>query len=174
MSKIRASTQVQASGTPDSTKFLRGDDTWAAPGGGFGSTRVYRSASLTLPDATWTAIGWDNEVRDELGIHDNSTNNDRFTIATTGRYRVTAQAGVASSSQMALRVMKNGSGGTRLAVILTAPATASEIVPQITTGTVDLTAGDYLNVWLIPFNTGGTTLDGPGADAAWCEVERIS
>lgn len=179
MSKINPEKQIAQRGATTGQALVWNGSGWV-PGSvstSTSSTRVYRSTSLTLADSTWVVIGFNNEVRDELSAHDNATNNSRVTVGTTGRYRITGCAGATSATQMALRVTKNGdpaSTGTRLAVVLTAPATASEIVAQVTTGTLDLTSGDYIELWIIAFKAGGTTLDSPGADSAWFEVERVA
>lgn len=42
---------LSATGTPSSTTFLRGDNTWATPAGGSGITRVIQSISLATTGA---------------------------------------------------------------------------------------------------------------------------
>lgn len=64
MSEIVASRQIAATGTPDNTKFLRGDDVWAVPtgGGGGGWTQVVAEdgssfADFTAASGTWASDG---------------------------------------------------------------------------------------------------------------------
>lgn len=58
-------------------------------GGGGGSdisARVYTTANQSIANATWTAINFGGEDYDTDTIHDNSTNNSRFTCKTSGKY----------------------------------------------------------------------------------------
>jgi hypothetical protein len=55
-SRIVPSTDLAAAGTPDSTKFLRGDNAWATPSGG-SIPQVYRGTVPALPTpGTWVTI----------------------------------------------------------------------------------------------------------------------
>lgn len=48
--------------------------------------RVYNSASLTIPNGSWTALTFDSERYDTDTIHDTVTNNSRLTCKTAGKY----------------------------------------------------------------------------------------
>lgn len=65
-------------------------------GGGSGSsgfTQLRKSATQNVATNSWTAITWDIEDYDTLGIHDNVTNNSRLTAVTAGIMKVSAHVG---------------------------------------------------------------------------------
>ena len=45
--QVDAPTDFSATGTPDATTFLRGDNVWAVPPGGTGVIDVYDEGALT-------------------------------------------------------------------------------------------------------------------------------
>lgn len=45
---------------------------------------VYRTTTQSISNTTFTVIGFDAEVVDGDGMHDNSTNNSRLTVVTAG------------------------------------------------------------------------------------------
>jgi hypothetical protein len=82
--------QLSATGTKDSTTFLRGDNTFASAGGA--NTPAFEaklSSSQSLSDATAAKIQFDTEVFDTDNCYDNSTNY-RFTPNVAGKYVVYA------------------------------------------------------------------------------------
>lgn len=60
----------------------------AMVGGYTEGARVYNSANISIPDATWTALTFDTERWDTDAIHDLITNPDRLTCKTAGKYLV--------------------------------------------------------------------------------------
>ncbi len=116
--------------------------------------RCYHSVATVSYSAGGTGSGslaWDNEVFDPEGMHDNSTNNERFTVPTTGTYRIQgaikySNYAVTGSGYVLLEIKKNGA--TTLHYILNAgntfPPAASGSLPY--TALVDLTAGDYITL----------------------------
>ena len=96
----------------------------AACGGG-GSTfyraRISRTAAQSIPDNTVTPIAFDTEActacSDSSNLHDNSTNNERFTIPAAAFCTVGGSVSFASNTGGAFRglyIYLNGSGGTLL------------------------------------------------------------
>ena len=83
--------QLTATGTKDSTTFLRGDNTFAVAGGD--NTPAFfatLSSNQSVTSATTTKVQFNTEVVDTDGNYDNSTNY-RFTPTTAGKYFVFVQ-----------------------------------------------------------------------------------
>ena len=103
---------LSATGTADSTTFLRGDNAWAEAGGdntpAFAATL---SATQTVSSSgTWTKVEFDSEIFDSDSCYDSSTNY-RFTPTTAGKYFVYGQAAVhyMTSTMLKVAILKNGS-----------------------------------------------------------------
>jgi len=111
--------KLSATGTKDSTTFLRGDNTFAVAGGtNTPSFFVYRStSSQTLSDDTYTKVQFNSEVFDTDNTFDNTTNY-RFTPGVSGKYFLSAVVGVTMDTQRTginaqISIYKNGSGLVR-------------------------------------------------------------
>jgi hypothetical protein len=105
--------------------------------------RVYRSAALSLANATTIAIAWDAEEWDTDAFHDLATNTTRLTAPRAGIYLVRASVyyGVAAGGVYRLAaISKNGTteyyntnrNGTQVSV---------EVI-----GEVSMVAGDYIEI----------------------------
>ena len=82
---------LSATGTKDSTTFLRGDNTFASAGGtNTPSFEAFLTADQSYTDNVETKVQFNSEVFDSDGCYDNSTNY-RFTPTTAGKYYVYAQ-----------------------------------------------------------------------------------
>ena len=78
--------QLSATGTKDSTTFLRGDNTFATAGGdNTPAFSAYFTSSQIIPTSTWTKINFGNELFDTDNCFD-STTNMRFTPTVAGKY----------------------------------------------------------------------------------------
>lgn len=84
---------------------------WAAPGyPTFSGCQLVLTSDYTLATATTYTVAWTTETYDTDNYHDNSTNNTRITIPTTGYYRLTGATVLsATGSQTLVRFTKNGS-----------------------------------------------------------------
>ena len=75
--------------------LVAGVPAWAAPAGGavFNGAKVYNNtqAALSLSSGTPAAFPFTHEVFDTNAYHDNSTNNTRLTVPTTGYYLFTGE-----------------------------------------------------------------------------------
>jgi hypothetical protein len=106
--------QLSATGTKNSTTFLRGDNTFAVAGGT--NTPAFEanlSSTTSLSHNTITLAPFDTEVFDTDNCYDNSSNY-RFTPTTAGKYFVYAQARLSESDASSLQyaqafIYKNGS-----------------------------------------------------------------
>ena len=107
--------QLSATGTKDSTTFLRGDNTFASAGGSMTPAfSAYLSSNQNISGAfTPTKVQFDTEIFDTDSCYDNSTNY-RFTPTTAGKYFISTNASFQTSSgnwtKPFLQIYKNGTG----------------------------------------------------------------
>jgi hypothetical protein len=101
--------QLTATGTKNSTTFLRGDNTFAVAGGtNTPNFLAYRNASLNISSGTETTLVYDVEDYDTASNYDNSTG--IFTPTTSGKYYVSATVSgytTADWDQIKLSIWKN-------------------------------------------------------------------
>ena len=141
--------KLSATGTKDSTTFLRGDNTFAVPSGGENTPAFFSimSTNQTISANTATLINFDNEQLDTDSAFD--ITNKRFTVPTGkgGYYFLYAAVGVddgSTSSQQSLTLYVNGNRqnttglGTR-----TFNAIGSYGIQ--TSAIFNLSAGDYID-----------------------------
>lgn len=83
--------KLTATGTKNSTTFLRGDNTFAVPAGGTNTPSffAYRTSDQTPSSSTVTKFQVNTELYDTDSCYDNATNY-RFTPTTSGKYFVFA------------------------------------------------------------------------------------
>lgn len=128
---------------------------WATPSGAAFSGCLAYSNALQLVGSSLTAAALNAEEYDTSTYHDNSTNNSRLTVPTTGYYHVTGRAFSGSAGWIYLRI--NGSTLIRGTQIRIGASNTS----NSTSATVALTAADYVE--FILYNDGsanyGSTTD---------------
>lgn len=122
--------------------------------------KVHKTAEQTISHNTSTIVTFDAETFDPSNFHDNSTNNSRITVGTTGKYLVVALAQFNSSAVgiRALRFFVNGVN------------TFSATVQPVNGGGTDvmgiyyinLTAGDYVEMGVFQTSGGDLGLAGGG------------
>jgi hypothetical protein len=137
---------------------------WAAAASGatFVGASVYKTAAQSIANSTDVALTFPNENFDTDSIHDNSTNNSRFTIPTgkDGKWLFTTVATFASNTtgyrQIAIR--KNGSATSAVAVLMN-PTIA--YYPGITLSFIaNAVATDYFEVYATQSSGGSLNIDG--------------
>ncbi len=105
--------QLSATGTKDSTTFLRGDNTFASAGGdNTPAFSVKKSSNQTIASTTNTKMQLDSEFFDTDNKYDNSTNY-RFTPTVSGKYFLYATTAFENFTQnrvISVTISKNGSG----------------------------------------------------------------
>jgi len=101
--------QLSATGTKDSTTFLRGDNTFATAGGtNTPAFHVYESSAQTVTANTYTKVTLDEELYDT----DNNFASDRFTPTTAGKYFIYGNIhldGTSYPTYLETAIYKNGS-----------------------------------------------------------------
>lgn len=131
--------------------------------------RVRMTGAQSIANNTQTAINWAAEYTDPGNLHDNSTNNERITIATSGFYIITAQGQwqAGGSGQRQLVIRKNGS--TEIARAEVFSQTAGFI--QAVVAFDDLANGDYLEVLVLQLS--GASLDFGGSESVGINVFQV-
>jgi len=132
---------------------------WAAPSSTvtFSGVDVRKTTSQSISNATFTLLTWNSEEYDTSSYHDNSTNNSRLTVPTTGYYLITGVIDVAANAtgNRLLEIRKNGAGGQISYLFSVPPTTAANgFVPQMSY-TLKLTAADYIEAYFYQ-NSGGS------------------
>jgi hypothetical protein len=145
------------SGTPDSTKFLRGDGSWQVPPATSGE---WVSASKTSGLLTTTGVAivvpFDSEdFKSTAGLHSNVTNNSRLTVVTAGKYVVTATVlwDTNATGFRFANIKKNGTTDYAYTVIAAAPVSSTYTGHQVVT-LMDLATSDYVELF-VQQNSGG-------------------
>jgi len=109
--------QLSATGTPSSSTFLRGDNSWVAAGGANTPAFMVEMQTSGLQDigytGVWTKLNFDNEIYDTNSNYD--TTNKRFLPTTAGKYKFNLNVGFTPSAggytlrQLYIAIYKNGS-----------------------------------------------------------------
>lgn len=118
------------------------------------SARVTHSVSQNVATSTYVTLAFDTERWDTDGMHDNTTNNERLTCKTAGKYiaNFTAQWASSPAARYRFFIYKNAAVKQAVSEVITGAVG----YPGLTvTAIVDLAVNDYLYVaaWQ---NSGGT------------------
>jgi len=139
----------------DSTGSLK--STGGAAGGGDDiGARAFNSANISVANSTQVALTFNSERWDTDTIHNNSTNTERLTATTAGKYIITGHVLWATNSTgvRQLSVRLNGStfiGSQRIATLASA-----DVIMSVAT-LYDLSATDYVE--LMAFQDSGGSLN---------------
>jgi len=152
--------QLSATGTKDSTTFLRGDNTFATAGGNnTPSFRAYVGSTQTVNDVTNTVVAYNTENFDTDSAYDTSTY--RFTVPSgaAGKYFFSAHAYIFQSGATLyssdFQIRKNGTNQSADSLALDSSDNYGYILK--TTTILDLSVGDYVDVNVLGnTNNGGT------------------
>lgn len=128
------------------------------------------SVSQSIPNATWTAIDWNDDAYDNTGLHNVSANNAFFYIKSPGWYRIEASVQF-SANPTGGRLGKIQINGTDLDTsIMNNIPIAGQAVNAFTCATRFLNSGDSIRVFVYQ-NSGGTL--GTVAGESICTVQRV-
>lgn len=132
-------------------------------------TQTQAVSNGSIAEPAWNAEDWDTDT-----IHDSGTNPERATVNTTGKYLIVANiaweynnAGYRQAS-----IVKNEAA--ILANSFVPPVTSTDIQTiQSVMTTANLTAGDYVTVWVK--QTSGGSLNLAYADYGFCNlsIQRV-
>jgi hypothetical protein len=134
------------------------------------SCRVTCSGHPSIPNITGTPIPWDSEQWDTDAMHDNVVNNTRLTCSTAGLYLVIGNISFITNAT-GFRTCSLKKNGTTLVCWNGQNAIVGDSTYGSIVGLVDLSVGDYVEVYAYQ-NSGGTlTLVGTGS---WFQAVRLA
>lgn len=119
---------------------------------------VFNSVASSVPTATITALTFDSERYDPVGMHDPATNTSRLTCQVAGRYVIIGQVSwaVAAGGRRFVRLRLNG--GTDIATSEIGSAADTTGNPAHIVATIyDLAVGTYVE--LTVYQTSGAALN---------------
>ena len=140
---------LSATGTKDSTTFLRGDNTFASAGGtNTPAFFVYKNSSQTISDATTTKVTWNTEVYD---TH-NAFASDKFTVPSghAGKYHFTNFIHVYDENEVIDRISRSFRKNGSQVGVNDIRNTSANIVTRNSASSIilDLSAGDYIETYI--------------------------
>lgn len=162
---------------------------WDTPSGGAGSyptfsgALVKKSADQTTANySNFPTVAFDSETYDTDNYHDNSTNPERLTIGTAGKYIVGAQVSVASGTLTTSDYIRvavgrfNSSNVQQSAIGLpdTVPTEISanpDIAICVWSAPIDCSVGDYFTV---NFDTESDTSITIQSSKTWFAIRRVA
>jgi hypothetical protein len=130
--------------------------------GGVSAARVYDSSGYSSKNqSTWFTATFDSERYDTDSMHDTSSNTERLTCKTAGKYHIIGQIEFAANAGVGVRVLRillNGDDSNPIASVQQDAAgdSGSPVTTRMQIATVyDLSVDDYvqLDYW---HNAGGT------------------
>lgn len=172
-----ANTGFQIGGGATSGHYLRGNGTSYVDSAILAgdlptvNARIYRSAAFSFTQSTFTAIPFDATDYDPTSMHSNSTNNTRITVATAGKYKITAHVdfpGI-SGQNIVVTVRKNGVA-TDLATTMGTTTSTTEWMFEVNCQ-LSLAANDYIEVYVKSDNA--SPFLNPGSNKVYAEIAFI-
>lgn len=137
------------------------------------AARAYNSANISCNNVTWTPLTMDSDDFDTDTIHSTTSNTNRMTFTTAGKYTITCGGYFASNAtgirQLAL-LDKNGNAlrySTKQAV--NGGVTSLEI-----SVTETFAAADWVYMEAYQTSGGALSFSAGSANTAWIEVVRVS
>jgi len=118
--------------------------------------RVYNSADQELPNNTWTALAFDSERYNTDTIHSTSSNTNRLTCKTAGKYFIHAQVKWEGNASGGRYVSIKHSSGWHIGRGIATELTGSEFIMSVQT-VWDLAVDEYVEIEL--WQGSGVALD---------------
>jgi hypothetical protein len=125
---------------------------------------VYLTSGTTLTNNTLTKVSFDTENYDT----NNAVSSGTFTVPAGqgGKYFIYAQLSIACTSQSSTWIYKNGSIVTQN--VIEASGNYFSDISSTASALLDLTAGDYIEIYGRGISTGTVTLNGGSASSQRC------
>jgi hypothetical protein len=125
---------------------------------------VYLTSGTTLTNNTLTKVSFDTENYDT----NNAVSSGTFTVPAGqgGKYFIYAQLSIACTSQSSTWIYKNGSIVTQN--VIEASGNYFSDISSTASALLDLTAGDYIEIYGRGISTGTVTLNGGSVSSQRC------
>lgn len=136
-----------------------GAASWSASLGSTGiGCRLTNSGNISIPNNTFTALTFDNEIDDTGALHSTSSNPSRITFPVAGRYNFAASIRFQESASGYRLIGIYVNGSTPIAADGRVPVPGAGIQTDMgVSGTKTFAAGDYIEVKL--FQDSGSALN---------------
>jgi len=151
------------------TEYLYSGSAWAANSARFCALRLNTNQNLTVSDA---AIAWDAEISDPSAMHDLVTDPSRVTAIDAGLYEITASLYNGNTSGLGSAYARLN-GATALPGSLDRGVASSAGVPLKVICTVNMGAGDYVEIMASHATAVGSISGGTNQFASTVTVKRI-
>ena len=150
---------------------------WATPAVStptFVGASAYNSGSVSIGNATWTALTLNSETFDTDSFHSTSTNTERFTIPAGkgGTYRCTLNSSFVVNGT-GIRIVAVGLNGTKIRNGNQIKAEASIAVGHSMTVTIAAAATDYISFYVYQDSGGNLNTTAGGVADNWFEIEYL-
>jgi hypothetical protein len=116
--------------------------------------RVTHNANQSIANSTPTVLAFNTERYDTVPLHDTSTNNERLTCKTAGKYQITASIEWSPNATGGRQIYIRLNGTTQITPTHQVTATAAGTMGQTATTLYDLAVNDYVDV-VVTQNSGG-------------------
>ena len=116
--------------------------------------RVYNNANISIADASEVALTFNTERYDTDSIHNTSSNTERLTCNTTGKYLISASVYFATDAGGTLRILRIYLNNTTIISQVWQPDSSSGNNTLETTCTYELSATNYVTAKVYQ-NSGG-------------------
>lgn len=132
--------------------------------------RAYKSASQSINTGTFTAIAFDTESFDTDTIHDNATNNTRFTCKTAGKYLIIGQIAYDSNATGYRAAFIKHNNTTYIGKSQIAAFSGDQTIVSVSS-IYDLAINDYVE--LTAYQTSGGALNALGGVGTIFQMTRV-
>ena len=140
----------------------------------FVGCRVFHSLGQSIAGGTDTVLAFNSTTYDTDVMHDNVVNNDRITIKTAGKYRITAQIEWTANvtGRRLIYFMKNGTaiiGFNAVAPLEQTNRGTSQVISII----YDFIIGDYIQIFVVQESGGALTIPRTNDYSPIFSAERV-
>lgn len=134
---------------------------------------AYRSASISVPTSTLTAITWNTDLYDTDSIHDTASVTSRFTVPTgmAGMWFVSYSLAFDPSGTGTRTTFLLTSAGSRRYAEQTHNADGSSIQMNSGAAMIEMAAAEYVELWA--FQDSGSTLSAARTTSEYMQVRYM-
>lgn len=137
----------------------RADGTEDKMSGDVPAARVFNSGNISINDTTSTALTFDSERFDTDTIHSTSSNTERLTANTAGKYIITGNVRWASNAAGGRNLSINLNGGAAIGRAAPGATGATGIIIMNVTAIYDLAATEYVELVVEQSSGGALNID---------------